>query len=132
MSQGPPAISELWEMFGHIAKVMSNPIYCVVDGVDESNDFDCDVAKRIFNLLNMCTNVKFVLIGRPHAIQALNHLTETNIHKIEIVSAILNRDLEAFPRTRYRNPIYFSFPRYMRAFLQQSRNVRMVCFFGYD
>lgn len=73
--------------------LVEKPIYCVIDGIDESVDFDETMLTRIMQLLGVCPNVRVLLLGRPHAIQAL--LVYPDLEMIMVTAALLNRDIEA-------------------------------------
>ena len=94
--QSHPTTSELWQAFGDIARSSSNPIYCVIDGVDERTDFDHSVFKTIHDLVEASSNLRIVLLGRPHAITAIVQPVEDSIHTIDITAATTSHDIEVF------------------------------------
>ena len=93
-SDGQPTISELWEAFGRIALSLAKPVYCVVDGLDECIDHDFTMPIRMTQILEICPNLRILLLGRPHVVQTGSG--DPAFMAIEITSAILDQDIEAF------------------------------------
>ena len=96
MSRGQPLVSELWESLGNLMELMNGPVYCIIDGVDECSDFDQGVVRSILKFLDACPNIRFLLLGRPHTIQSLFQTEDRSARVIEIMPAMLDRDIEAF------------------------------------
>ena len=96
MFQGEPATSELWDIFGQIAARFASPVYCVIDGIDESTDCDKVAIERLNNLVRTCQNVHILLLGRPHATAALLQSTTHNVRSIEVTNELISQDIELF------------------------------------
>ena len=96
MSKGQPITPELWESLGNVLGSISGPTYCIIDGIDECSDFEEGVSKRLLKLLDAHPKLRIMLLGRPHAIQALHQSTISQVHVIEIIPTMLKQDLEAY------------------------------------
>ncbi len=91
---GQPTISELWGAFGSIASSLAKPVYCVVDGIDECTNYDSATFIKITQILEMCLNLRILLLGRPHIVQ--RHSGNSAFAAIEVTPAMLNQDVDAF------------------------------------
>ena len=92
--EGRRTFSELWEAFTSIIASLVKPVYCIIDGIDECTDFDRTISRKIVQTLETCTNLRVLLLGRPHVLQAHSHNLDSL--KIEITSTMLKQDLEIF------------------------------------
>ena len=91
---GQPSVSELWQVFERIIPLLAKPSYCVIDGVDECLDYSHNLFTRLIQVLEKCPNLRILLLGRSHVIEAHSGIDQFPI--IEISPAILNQDIEAF------------------------------------
>jgi ABC-type dipeptide/oligopeptide/nickel transport system ATPase component len=73
MLRGPPAVTDLVHVLKDMAALMANPVYCVIDGVDEYideyNDSIHDLLQLVRGLLDANSNFRVVLLGRQHVLQ---------------------------------------------------------------
>ena len=91
-----PALSDLWEVLCGILASGSEPMYCIIDGIDECLDFDRIIWERMYAVLPIIPNLRVLLLGRPHVIQA-EHLIDLNNGRIlEITPTTIGHDIEAF------------------------------------
>jgi tetratricopeptide (TPR) repeat protein len=89
MLRGQPTISDLWMAFNTMAKTVSEPVYCIVDGVDKSTDAT-RLLQRILGFLGGCSNYRFILLGRQHAFQGIN----SNRYKMSIHPTLTKGDID--------------------------------------
>ena len=93
MLRGQPLVSELWDSFKSAAALVSAPVYCVIDGVDEC----CDPAQKfidhILELLSAQPNFRVVLLGRPQLLRAAVGIRSRTI---EINSDLTKQDICAY------------------------------------
>ncbi|PMD64205.1 uncharacterized protein K444DRAFT_506864, partial [Hyaloscypha bicolor E] len=100
--KGPPVLIDMIHALKEVAALVTTPIYCVVDGVDEyideSNDTIEKLLQLVLGLLNANANFRVVLLGRQHALQP--HVLEATIgaksEMIEIYPDLVKRDIGAF------------------------------------
>ncbi|KAJ5337206.1 uncharacterized protein N7506_005228 [Penicillium brevicompactum] len=90
MLMGQPTISDLWTGINEIATLVSEPIYCIVDGVDESMDPISELLERVLALLEARSNFRFILLGRQHSF----HQADSIRHKIEVHPALTKDDVD--------------------------------------
>ncbi|KAJ5358210.1 hypothetical protein N7541_005368 [Penicillium brevicompactum] len=90
MLMGQPTTSDLWTGINEIATLVSEPIYCIVDGVDESMDPISELLERVLALLEARSNFRFILLGRQHSF----HQAHSIRHKIEVHPALTKDDLD--------------------------------------
>ena len=91
-----PALSDLWEILCGILASSTELMYCVIDGIDECLDFDRIMWERMYAVLPIIPNLRVLLLGRPHVIQA-QHLMDLNNDRIlEITPTTIGHDIEAF------------------------------------
>ncbi|KAI9731058.1 MAG: hypothetical protein M1834_005521 [Cirrosporium novae-zelandiae] len=107
MLRGRPLTSELWEVFNKMAVFVTEPVYCVVDGVDECKDAIQELIRNIFNFLNAHSNFRFILLGRPHAFQAVDSIR----HTLEICPALTEGDIDTVIETRIVKSKILSLPK---------------------
>ena len=88
---GQPTLSELREAFERITSSLAKPVYCVIDGVDECTNYN---HTTLVQILEKCPHLRILLLGRPHVFQA--HSCSSAFAVIEITSAMLSQDIEAF------------------------------------
>ena len=93
---GQPTISELWEAFINMYSALATPVFCIIDGIDECTDFEHTMSINIQQILETCPNLRILLLGRPHVIQA--HSDNLEFSAIDITSEMLNQDIEAFAK----------------------------------
>ena len=91
---GEPTTPELWMTFGGIASSLERPIYCVIDGVDECIDYSHNMTTMLTEVLEKCSDLRILLLGRPHVFQA--HSGISTFAAIDITSAMLSKDIETF------------------------------------
>lgn len=91
---GQPTVSGLWEAFRSINSSLAKSVYCIIDVIDECIDFNHMISIKIMHILGTCPNLRILLLGRPHAIQAISD--DLDFRAIEITSTILIQDIEAF------------------------------------
>ena len=100
--KGPPVLIDMIHALKEVAALITTPVYCVIDGVDEyideSNDTIEKLLQLLFGLLNANANFRVVLLGRQHALQS--HVLEATIgakpEMIEICPDLVNQDISAF------------------------------------
>lgn len=109
---GQPTTSELWEAFGRIASSLGKPVYCVVDGIDECIDYNHTMSLSIMQILEKCSDLRILLLGRPHAFHA--HSGNTAFATIKITSAMLQQDIEAFINDEIGKSNFLSLPEFRK------------------
>ena len=109
---GQPTISELWEAFGRIASSLAKPAYCVIDGIDECIDYNHTLSTKIMQLLETCPKLRILLLGRSHVVQT--HSGNSAFAAIEITSAMLNQDIEAFINDEIAKSDLLSLPKFRK------------------
>src|SRR5579862_8762016 len=67
---GPPAHSELLDALTSVAALTVGPIYCVIDGVDESSAPTRESFQHILQILESQDNFRAILLGRKHVFQS--------------------------------------------------------------
>ncbi|PMD45533.1 hypothetical protein L207DRAFT_257269 [Hyaloscypha variabilis F] len=100
--KGPPAVTDLVQVLKEIAALVTRPVYCVIDGVDEyideCNDSIQNLLQLVLGLLNANANLRVVLLGRQHVLQP--HVLQATIgatpERIEINSDLVREDINAF------------------------------------
>ncbi|KAF6226640.1 hypothetical protein HO173_012470 [Letharia columbiana] len=107
---GQPTIPELWKAFGQIASSLAKPVYCVVDGIDECTDYNHTMSVKIMQIMEVCPNLRILLLGRPNVIQT--HSDNPAFGAIEITSAMLNHDIEAFINNEIAKSDILSLPEF--------------------
>ncbi|UKZ61288.1 uncharacterized protein TrAtP1_002554 [Trichoderma atroviride] len=91
MLKGQPTISDLWRAFSMIADTfIAEPIYCVIDGVDESEDLVHELVQKLFGFLQSHSNFRFIVLGRSHAFHATDYVR----HTIQIDSTLTKEDVD--------------------------------------
>lgn len=109
---GQPTISELWKAFGCIASSLTKPVYCVIDGIDECIDYNDTIFIKSLETLEICPNLRILLLGRPYVIQA--HAGNSGFAAIELTSAMLNQDVEAFINDEIAKSDILSLPEFRK------------------
>lgn len=89
MLKGQPTISDLWMAFDKMTASVLKPVYCIIDGVDESTD-PTGLLQRILGFLEGHSNFRFILLGRQNAFQGVNFID----HDMEIQPALTKTDIE--------------------------------------
>lgn len=107
---GQPTIPELWEAFGQIASSLAKPVYCVVDGIDECTDYNHTMSVKIMQIMEVCPNLRILLLGRPHVIET--HSDNSAFAAIEITSAMLYQDIEVFINNEIAKSDILSLPEF--------------------
>ena len=107
---GQPTISELWEAFGCIASSLAKPVYCVIDGIDECIDYDHAMSIKVMQILEVCPNLRILLLGRPHVTQEQPGGSCSTA--IKITSAMLTQDIEAFINDEIAKSDFLSLPEF--------------------
>ncbi|KAF3926577.1 hypothetical protein AA313_de0204568 [Arthrobotrys entomopaga] len=107
--QNPLVTLELLEALLEIAKLLTETVYCIIDGLDESvedcNDQDRGLLKHILDILDF-KNFHIALFARPRALQAAMGLSLN----IEINNSKVKADLERFIRSEINNSPIFNTP----------------------
>ncbi len=109
---GQPTISELWDAFGRILSALAKPVYCVVDAVDECIDYNYTMSTTMMQILGTCPDLRVLLLGRPHVSQA--HAGISAFATIEINSAMLNQDVDAFIKDEIAKSDILSLPEFRK------------------
>ncbi|KAI9770642.1 MAG: hypothetical protein M1839_003091 [Geoglossum umbratile] len=89
---GPPTYSELLDALTSVAASVVGPVYCVIDGVDESNTSTREFLQQVLHILESHANFRAVLLGRKHVFQAA---TSVGSWAIEINSNLIRQDIDA-------------------------------------
>ncbi|CAI7585449.1 unnamed protein product [Penicillium pancosmium] len=90
MLRGQPTTSDLWMGLSEMATFVSEPVYGIIDGVDEISDPVPELLQRLLVFLETNSNFRFILLGRQHAF----HKTDSIHHKIEISPALTKDDVD--------------------------------------
>ncbi|KAM6484184.1 hypothetical protein HDV62DRAFT_314970 [Trichoderma sp. SZMC 28011] len=99
MLKGQPTSSDLWTTFSMIADIFTaKPIYCIVDGVDESTDIVHELVPKLLCFLQTHFNFRFILLGRSHIFHSVDSLR----HKIEMKSTLTKRDVDTMIETELK------------------------------
>ena len=93
-SDGQPTVSELWDALGRIASSFIQPVYCIIDGLDECVDLETPMFENILRTLEQSSVLRIVLLGRPHVTRA--QVNNLNSVTIDLTPTVLNQDIEAF------------------------------------
>lgn len=93
MLRGPPLVSELWTLFKAVAALVSAPVYCIIDGIDECCYPTETLLNHILELVSAHINFRAVLLGRPPLLQAATRVTSRTI---EIDSDLIKQDIDAY------------------------------------
>lgn len=93
MLKGQPLVSELWNTVKSIAESVMEPVYCIIDGLDECSDTIQIFLDHILELLLIKANFKSIVVGRSHALQTV--VAATN-RTIEIIPDLIKADIDAF------------------------------------
>lgn len=107
---GQPTTSELWEAFGRIASSLAKPVYCIVDGIDECIDYNHTMFTTFQQVLENCSDLRILLLGRPHAFHAYSG--NPAFAAIKITSAMLQQDIEAFINDEIGKSDFLSLPKF--------------------
>jgi tetratricopeptide (TPR) repeat protein len=102
MLRGPPAVTDLVHVLKNMAALMTSPVGCVIDGVDEyldeCNDSIQDLLQLVHGLLDANSNFRVILLGRQHVLQP--HILQAAIgatpERIDISSDIVKQDISTF------------------------------------
>lgn len=89
MLDGQPTTADLWMAFSEIAEFASEPVYCIIDGVDEGMDPVSELLRRLQNFLQSCSNFRFILLGRQHAFHGVNSVC----HRLEVTPTLTKDDI---------------------------------------
>jgi tetratricopeptide (TPR) repeat protein/energy-coupling factor transporter ATP-binding protein EcfA2 len=92
MSASPPLPSELWDAFKSAAALVTEPMYWIIDGVDECQDSIQGLFGQILDLLTTHKNAHAILLGRPHMLGTISPTTYT----IEINPGLTKADIDVF------------------------------------
>jgi NACHT domain len=100
--KGPPAVIDMIHVLTEMVSLVTRPLYCVIDGVDECVD-ECNnsiqkLLQLVLGLLNANANCRVVLLGRQHVLQphVLQKTFATTPERIEISSDLVKQDINAF------------------------------------
>ncbi len=100
--KGPPVITDMVHVLKEVAALVTTPVYCVIDGVDEyideSNDTIEKLLQLVLELLNSNVNFRVILLGRQHVLQphVLQAKFGATTERIEISSDLVKQDISAF------------------------------------
>ncbi|KAF7503591.1 hypothetical protein GJ744_003574 [Endocarpon pusillum] len=92
ISRGPPISSDLWDAFDRAASLVTEPMYWVIDGVDECKDSSQELFRQLLDLLALHSNARAILLGRPCLLQAIS----PTIYAIEISFSLNKADIDSF------------------------------------
>ena len=95
MCHGQPVLSELWETFCGILIQNTGPTFCIIDGVDECNDLNL-FSRKFLGLLDSCTELHIMMLGRPHAIQVLQLPCSHSFQTVDITPSLISQDIGTF------------------------------------
>jgi len=93
MLRGQPLVTELWNTFKSIVEVITVPIYCIIDGLDECSDPIKVILDHILELLSLNINCKAILLGRSHSFHAVSSAMPCTI---QIIPELIRRDMNAY------------------------------------
>jgi tetratricopeptide (TPR) repeat protein len=100
--KGPPAVTDMVHVLKEIVSLVTRPVYCVIDGVDECID-ECNnsiqkLLQLVLDFLNSSANCRVVLLGRHHVLQP--HVLQATFgatpERIEISSDLVKQDINTF------------------------------------
>ncbi|CAG9983333.1 unnamed protein product [Clonostachys byssicola] len=83
---------DLWTLLHKILALGTDPLFLVVDGVDECSEPAEQLIEHALNVLNAIQSCKIVLLGRAHVSELRSH--SSNI--IEMDSTVIKSDLQSF------------------------------------
>lgn len=90
MLRGQPTTSDLWMAFRTIATFVTEPVYCVIDGVDENKDGVDELVQQLHIFLQDHSNFRFIMLGRQHSFRAIDSIR----HTLEIDPILTNVDVD--------------------------------------
>ena len=96
MNDESDAEETLWNLLEQAASLLSKPLICIIDGVDESRDSVAQLVGRIQHLQECSQNVSTVLLSRPHMLE----LAKGAERVITITPELLEPDIQAFVQTK--------------------------------
>jgi hypothetical protein len=67
MTKGPPSSSEIFKVLKDATKLLSCPVRCVIDAVDETSDSGFDIYGSLLETAQNCSNLSIMLLGRSQA-----------------------------------------------------------------
>lgn len=106
MLRGQPTTSDLWMGLSEIATFASEPVYCIIDGVDESMDPIPELLQRLLGFLDTRSNFRLILLGRQHSF----HKTDSIHHKIEIHPGLTKDDVDRVIETEINRSAILNTP----------------------
>ncbi|KAF3904087.1 hypothetical protein ABW20_dc0109725 [Dactylellina cionopaga] len=115
----PLTTTELFDTLLRSAKLIKEPVYCIIDGVDECieecNDQTQGLLKYIIEIIGS-TTFRIGMFGRPRALQAASSATTLNI---EINFESVRADIELFTRTEINSSRIFKTPELQERIFQE-------------
>jgi tetratricopeptide (TPR) repeat protein len=90
--KGKVQVSELHEAFLRTVGLAAEPVYCVIDGVDECNDAVPVLLDGLHGLLAARTNIRVILFSRPAVKEALENAGLA----VDIDTNLVRQDIRAF------------------------------------
>ncbi|GFF52408.1 hypothetical protein IFM58399_09315 [Aspergillus lentulus] len=87
---GQLTTTELWTAFGTMAALVSEPVFCIIDGIDECEDTAGELVEKLLHFLTDHSRFRFILLGRHRAFHAVNCAR----HTVEVESSLTEQDIE--------------------------------------
>ncbi|CAG9947012.1 unnamed protein product [Clonostachys rosea f. rosea IK726] len=90
---------DLWTLLHKILALDTDPLFLVVDGVDECSEPAEQLVEHVLNILNAIQSCKIVILGRAHVSELRSH----SGYIIEMDSTVIKSDLQSFITTQLRS-----------------------------
>lgn len=90
-----PSTSDYWQALEYLAPSMSEPMYWIIDALDECQEPIETLMTHITNFFNQCSSIRGILLGRPNVMESI----ATTKHKITLTPELVNPDIEVFLRS---------------------------------
>ncbi|KAG2001264.1 hypothetical protein GB937_010333 [Aspergillus fischeri] len=83
-------MAELWTGFGAMAALVAEPVFCIIDGVDECEDTANELVEKLLHFLTDHSSFRFILLRRHRAFHAVNCAR----HTVEVDSSLTEHDIK--------------------------------------
>ncbi|VUC20488.1 unnamed protein product [Clonostachys rosea] len=93
------SIDDLWHLLQKILALGTNPLFLVIDGVDECSEPAELLLEHVTTILNVVKSCKILLLGRAHISELKSHGSDI----IEMDSTVIKSDLQSFITTQLRS-----------------------------